>query len=203
MRASGYLASTGMTTCRAKTMQWHCVAATTFAVRRSRRSNTQISPKRSFSSLPRNSPQAEISTAPRNSTYISSHRVSPSCTMTRPGRYQREEAFMANSATKSCIASSPAKKGTRFRASHCTACCSRLMSSFTSMSFPSSISLARISRWNFLFSQGYFSRMEWKVLRKMMATSQRCTERMDAVRRLSMFSRAASPTMEPSRSLQT
>mmetsp|Transcript_75636 Transcript_75636/g.162189 ORF Transcript_75636/g.162189 Transcript_75636/m.162189 type:complete len:434 (+) Transcript_75636:166-1467(+) len=203
IRASGYLARTGIATCRLSIMQWHWVAAMILAVRLSRRSKTQISPKRSFSSLPRNSPQAVTSTAPRSKTYISSHRVSPSWMMTRPGRYQYDEAFMASSATKSCIVSSLAKKGTLFSASHCTACCSKLMSSLTSINFPSSMSLDLISRWNFLFSHGYFSRMEWKVLRRMMATSHFCKERTDAVRRLWMLKSAASPTMEPSRSLQT
>mmetsp|Transcript_67982 Transcript_67982/g.208325 ORF Transcript_67982/g.208325 Transcript_67982/m.208325 type:complete len:221 (-) Transcript_67982:275-937(-) len=202
IRTSGYLANTGMTISLRNTMQCTWVAATTLAVRRSRRSRTQISPKRSFSSLPKNSPQAVTSTAPLRMTYISLQRVSPSWMMTRPGRNQYEEAFMASSATKSCMDSSCAKKGTFFRASHWMACCSKLMSSLTSISLPSSISLAFISRWNFLFSHGYFSRMEWKVLLKMMATSHFCTERTDAVRRLSMLSSAASPTMEPSRSLQ-
>mmetsp|Transcript_70817 Transcript_70817/g.188273 ORF Transcript_70817/g.188273 Transcript_70817/m.188273 type:complete len:287 (-) Transcript_70817:358-1218(-) len=202
IRASGYLASTGITTWRVKSMQWTCVAAVTLAVRRSRRSRTPISPKRSFSKRPRNSPQDVTSTAPRSNTYISSQWVSPSCMMILPGRYQRGTPFMASSATKSCIAPSPAKKGTFFRASHCTACCSKLMSSLESTSLPSSMSFAFMSLWNLRFSRGYFSRMEWKVLRKTMATSHFCTERIDAVRRLSMLSSAASPTMEPSRSLQ-
>mmetsp|Transcript_79374 Transcript_79374/g.199398 ORF Transcript_79374/g.199398 Transcript_79374/m.199398 type:complete len:213 (-) Transcript_79374:457-1095(-) len=118
IRASGYLARTGMTISLLNIMQWHCVAAVMFAVRRSNKSRTQISPKRSFSSLPKNSPHAVTSTAPFKSTYISSQRVSPSWMMTRPGLNQYEDAFMANSATKSCKDSSFAKNGTFFNASH-------------------------------------------------------------------------------------
>mmetsp|Transcript_88351 Transcript_88351/g.250355 ORF Transcript_88351/g.250355 Transcript_88351/m.250355 type:complete len:215 (+) Transcript_88351:802-1446(+) len=202
MRAVGCFASTGMTMCRVKTMQWHCVAATTFAVRRSSRSRTQISPKMSFSSLPRNSPQDVSSTDPFSSTNISSQRVSPSWMMTWPGLYQEDVALMASSATKSCMSSLSAKKGTFFRASHWTACCSRLTSSLMSTSFPRSMSLFFISRWNLRFSQGYFSRIVWNVLRRMIATSHLAMERIEAVRRLSMLRSAPSPTRDPSRSLQ-
>mmetsp|Transcript_47985 Transcript_47985/g.104430 ORF Transcript_47985/g.104430 Transcript_47985/m.104430 type:complete len:287 (-) Transcript_47985:282-1142(-) len=201
--ASGCFARTGVKTSLENFMQWHCVAATTFAVRRSRRSRMPISPKRSCSSLPRNSPHAVTSTAPQSRAYMSSQFVSPSWIMTRPGRTQREVAATASSATKGCKTSSWAKKGNRLKRSQCCACCSRLMSSFISMSWPDSISFAFICLWNFFFSQGYFSKIEWNVLRKMIATSHFMKERTEAVRKLSKFNNEASPKVEPSRSLQT
>mmetsp|Transcript_184 Transcript_184/g.444 ORF Transcript_184/g.444 Transcript_184/m.444 type:complete len:345 (+) Transcript_184:635-1669(+) len=202
--ASGYLAKIGTMTWRESFMHCTAVAAVTVAVRLSSRSKIPISPITSFSILPRNWPQDDTSHAPRSKINISSQLTSPSCISTLPGWYQYVDVFMASSATNSCVDSLVSeKKGSCLSASHWVACCSKLMSSLTSINLPNSMSLCFISLWNFLFSQGYFSRIEWKLKREMMATSHFAKERTEAVRRLSTLSKAVSPMMEPSFNLHT